>query len=106
MRTLKFYGASDDLFECEGTDTGIGEPDEINCYDKSCVIEIKTRSEEGLRVVGTYAVADNACWMIGIAPLDENQPIPSWTISYKNGDNGYTAELTILTPDDAVVFKI
>jgi len=105
MRTLKFYGASDDLFECEGTNTGIGEPDEINCYDEPCIIEIKTESE-GLRIVGEYAVADNACWMIGVAPLDEDQRIPSWPISYKNGTNGYTAELTILTPDDAVVSKV
>lgn len=100
MRTLKFYGASDDLFEIEGT-TG-SEPDERN----PGTVEIKDADGNGLRVHCDYAVAANGCWMVGVAPLDEDIPIPDWPVSFKLGGRGYTAELTMVVPDTAVVSNV
>lgn len=63
MRTLRFYGASDDRFEIEGSLPG--EPDEIGCFDKSCVVKICSPSECQLAIVGIYAPGNTApCWGI------------------------------------------
>ncbi len=101
-RTLKFYGASDDLFECEGT-TG-NEPDEIGCYDKPAAVVIEAMGRVGLQVIASYDGAhENAVWAIGIAPLDEDIQLPDWPMEWKLGVRGYSTELTITVPDDAVV---
>jgi len=104
MRELTFYGASDDLFEIEGTRGD--EPDEVGCYDEPAVAKIHS-SEGELCIVGMYAPGNAAaCWSIGLMPTDEDVPIPDWKMSWKNGDRGYTAELTIHVPDDAVVSMV
>ena len=102
-RTLKFYGVSDDLFECEGTRPGDGEPDEIGCYDSDCVLEIKDSKGNGLRIVGRYAVAENGCWAIAIAQMDEDLDLPDWPMKFGVGGRGYSVLLTIEAPDDARV---
>lgn len=104
MRTLMFYGVSDDLFECEGTH--IEEPDEIGCYDRPAAVSITTPQEAGLIIIGYYDNHINACWSIGILPLDEDVPIPAWPISVKLGGRGYSAALTIEVPDDAIVKQV
>ncbi len=99
-RTLKFYGASDDLFECEGTIGG--EPDEIATVDGAVVIE--AMGGVGLQVTARYDGAhENGVWAIGITPLDEDIPLPCWPMEWKLGGRGYSTELTITVPDDAVV---
>ncbi len=103
-RTLKFYGASDDLFEIEGTSGE--EPDEIGCIDAPCIVEIKTPGNEGLMIVGLYAPGDSACWMMGIAPLDEDIPIPPWPVSFQLQPPGYSTLLTITVPDDSIVSQV
>tara|TARA_Y100000034_G_scaffold136880_1_gene216641 strand:- start:2104 stop:2331 length:228 start_codon:yes stop_codon:yes gene_type:complete len=72
-RALKFYGASDDLFEIEGT-TG-DEPDEVGCYDSFCGVTIEA-NDGVLNVVGYYGPFNTACWMIGIMPVDEDIAMP------------------------------
>ena len=100
-RRLTFYGASDDLFEIEGTKGS--EPDEVPCYDRAAVAKIES-SEGQLCVVGMYAPGNTApCWSIGIMPVDEEVEIPDWPMQWELGGRGYSAELTIAVPDDAVV---
>lgn len=99
-RILKFYGASDDLFEIEGT--GGDEPDERN----PGTIQITTPSGEGLRVYCQYSIADNACWMVGVAPIDEDIPIPNWPCMFSLSERGYSAMLTMAVPVDAVVTNV
>lgn len=92
MKELRFYGASDDCFECEGA---IRE--EINCYNTPGIYHLKS-SEGELQVVGMYL--NNGCWSIGIAPVEEGSPIPAWPTSFSVRENGYSAVLTISVPDD------
>jgi hypothetical protein len=105
-RTLVFYGASDDLFEVEGSRGD--EPDEIGCFGHIPVVKVVTPAGEGMIVLGVYnsddlPVAYPACWAIGVAPLDEDVPIPAWPISIALGGRGYSAALTLTAPADAVV---
>lgn len=97
MRTLKFSGASDDLFEIEGSRNH--EPDE----QAPGTVELKDADGNGLRIYAEYGVAGNTCWMIGVAPMDEDIQIPDWPMSYRLAGRGYSAELTIEAPDSAVL---
>lgn len=101
-RVLKFYGASDDLFEIEGTTKG--EPEEIGCYDRPGAVKVYDRQGNGLIVTGLYI--DPGVWSIGIAPMEENQPLPGWPHSYGPSARGYSALLTIDAPDDAIVVEV
>lgn len=96
MRTLKFYGASDDLFEIEGT---VGnEPDERG---PGTVEVVDEETGEGLLVTASYVL--RGCWTIGITPLDEDVNIPDWNYKISLGGRGYTTELTMDVPDSVVV---
>ncbi|WP_253907509.1 hypothetical protein [Klebsiella pneumoniae] len=58
MKELKFYGASDDLFECEGA---IRE--EICMYSNPGVYHLKS-SEGEMLIIACYT--DEGCWAIGV----------------------------------------
>jgi hypothetical protein len=100
-RTLTFYGASDDLFECD--DSAGRDTEEIGAYNTVPAYEVKTPDGAGLQVIGVYASGDmkNAVWASGIAPLDEDVPIPAWPVRFALGRRGYSAALIIEVPDDA-----
>ena len=101
-RTLKFYGASDDLFEIEGYVNG--EPDEIS--PECCVLVANDHA--GLIVSAHYSPGGNGCWAIGISQRDEDEPLPDWPMTWTTGrpSRGYSVVLTIETPDSAVMSKI
>lgn len=92
MKELRFYGASDDLFECEGD---IRE--EIGCFDSVGKYHLKSTEGEVL-VIGQYL--DSGLWSVGIAPADEGVAIPDWPVSYSIYEHGYSTLLTIQAPDD------
>lgn len=91
-KTLKFYGASDDLFEVEGA---IRE--EIGCFNELGIYHLKSAEGEVL-VVATYT--DEGCWAIGLGQVEEGAPVPAWPVSYSMHERGYSAQLTIEVPDD------
>ncbi|MCA9179356.1 MAG: hypothetical protein KDB14_33090, partial [Planctomycetales bacterium] len=96
---------SDDLFEIDGTSGD--EPDEIGCWDHPEVVKVHSPSEGGLHVVACYAPKGSVgCWAIGLMQLDEDVEIPSWPMEWKIGGRGYSVELTLTVPDDAVVSKV
>lgn len=98
-RTLKFYGASDDLFEVHDS-TG-KETDEYPAY-KPATVQVSTNGGSvGLYVTAHYAVAPCGCWTIGIAPIDEDQPLPGWPMRWRA--EGYSTVLEIEVPADAIV---
>lgn len=99
MNTVSFFGASDDLFVVDGDYT-----DEI-CDTKGGPMSyrIETPDGEGLVVVGTYAPSDGAVWAIGICQLDEDRPLPPWTMRWTTYHSGYSIELELELPDDAVI---
>jgi hypothetical protein len=99
VRTLKFYGASDDLFEIKGTSGA--EPDEIGAYDQPRTVKV-ANDHGGLFVTALYAPNNTAaCWMIGISQLDEDMPLPDWPMRWSS--EGYSTVLEIDAPDSAVV---
>ena len=91
-KELIFYGASDDLFECEGA---IRE--EIGCFNKPGIYHLKS-SEGELLVVGYYL--DSGLWSIGVSQVAENIPLPAWPVTYSVHECGYSPQVTILVPDD------
>ena len=96
-RTLKFWGASDDLFEITGSLSG--EPAEI---DERDVVRVFDKQGNGLQVVANYI--DPGVWAIGLAPLDEEQAMPPWPMTWRlEPSRQYSAELTLEAPDDAVM---
>lgn len=97
-RDVTFYGSSDDNFECDGGK----DADEIGSGCATFVIE--AYGQQGLQVTGLYASEghiENAVWSVGIAPLDDDVPLPDWPMKFSA--DGYTTRLTITIPDDAVV---
>ena len=95
-RTLKFYGCSDDLFEIKGTVPGDGEPDEVPVgLDDLAMI-----------VIAQYSLGDSGCWSIGVAPVDEDYPMPEWPVRLQENDNGYSAELIVEAPSGGFVSMV
>lgn len=101
MRTLKFYGHSDDCFEIDGTRGD--EPDEIGAFHKTVVVYLKSAiSEQRVAVVGTYAPNGKCTWAFGIALIDDGDDLPPWPIKFTR-EHDYSVALTIECPDDTSV---
>lgn len=95
-RTLRFYGHSDDLMEINGT--LIDEPSLVSVYETPGTVRV-ANDEAGLFVTALYQPnLACACWMIGIAPLDDNVPLPDWPMRWSA--QRYTTVLEIDVPDD------
>lgn len=99
MKTLQFYGASDNLFEVEGP----GIRDEIGCYDRPGIYKVISNSGR-LFVIGEYAVANEATWMVGVQQADEDIPLPAWPIRFvAKSPVSYSPMLELDVPDDTIV---
>ena len=106
MKTLKFYGASDDLFEMDGE-----LQEEIGCFRHGAAYHLKASDGEMI-VYGLYAPKETkgASWVVGVSLVDEGIPLPPWPMRYETGPaNGYpdpqpySPMLIIETPDDVSV---
>ena len=95
VKHLHFYGASDDLLECEGA---IRE--EIGCYNSPGIYHLKSAEGE-MQVVGYYL--DSGLWSIGISQVAEDTPLPAWPVTYAMHERGYSVQRTITVPDDAIL---
>jgi hypothetical protein len=106
MRTVGFQGHSDDLFCMDGERRG--EPDEMGCFSGHASVKIVDAEGRGLIVSGGYApnYTPGASWVIGVALLDEDIPLPDWPMRWKTGDNGYSPRLEIDLPDSATVARL
>ena len=107
MRTLKFWGASDDLCEIKGTIAG--EPDEFG-PDRSGMAQVRlvgigacpTCGQPVLGKMGvivTWQYTRTGTWSIGVAPLDpdgDDTPL-DWPMRW--GHEDYTTVLQIDVPD-------
>lgn len=105
MATITIYGSSDDLVEVEiqGEDGQKGF--EADAYDRGRTIFLTMPDGTGMRVYAEYSPTDlgGGVWMIGVAQLGEDQPIPDWTIRYLAAGNGYSPALVIEVPEDVTV---
>ena len=109
MRNLKFYGASDDLFEIEGTFGGSGEADEVNvCRDGRGMVEVRTNDGTAMRVTAAYCFCreSGAAWNIGVEQVDEGVPIPDWPMRWSTHERGYSVLLEMDAPGDAYVSQV
>ena len=107
MKTVKFYGSSDDLIEVEG----IAGADEFNAMNDGPVMATFVISavyaQFGiLPLLRVYAIYDG-CWTFAAGLFnehDEHQPCPTWPIrTSKSDENEYSMCLQIDVPDDASV---
>lgn len=92
-KMIHFYGSSDDNFVYEVYQNGKRvKADEIGCYEKQAVFQVGNKPE-GMKVIGQYIKP--GVWMVGIAPLDdEDSRIPSEWINRIYQD-GYTSRLIL-----------
>lgn len=93
MKTLKFQGHSDDIFEAAG--------DEYY-RDFAALVE----SSEGALVVRAFygeGSHNKGVWCIGIEPVDEDKQIPSWPVRFKLSEQGYSTLMELDCPDDTEV---
>lgn len=101
MKTLRFYGDSDDLREVDG-DCREEEYSDV-CKVWRTFIQDGQRVEEGLFVIFSYSKSiNNGCWMIGFQPMGEGMKIPEWAQDVKLAldDNGYSTSATLTVPND------
>lgn len=101
-KKLKFQGYSDDIFQYAVDGKFVEE--QGNCARPiPLVYEIRS-GEDGLRVVGMYAVTSGT-WMIGVEGIDREEDVmPDWTgvIRFK----GYSTVLELEVPADATITKV
>lgn len=105
MATITIYGSSDDLVEVEiqGEDGQKGF--EAGAYDRGRTIFLTMPDGTGMRVYAEYSPTDlgGGVWMIGVAQLGEDQPIPDWPMKFRTAENGYSPALVIETPESVTV---
>lgn len=105
MKTLNFWGSSDDLFvvSCGEGGNEISPPDD----DRPAVYRVQDSAEKGsgMYVVGIYAPCNvSPCWSVGVCQLDEDVPLPDWEL--RIDANRYTTRLEMVVPDSVVVYPV
>ena len=96
MRTLKFSGHSDDVFQYYDSDGGGDE-----AYGSPAVFKL-THKDYSVLVVGYYNPRDACgCWSVGLCQTDEDLPIPPWSPRFDA--EGYSTVLYLNVPDSVKV---
>jgi len=60
---------------------------------------IREDGSEGLRVHSIY----DGCWTFAVGKLDEESGLPEWKWELRPGERGYSLELVIKAPPDALI---
>lgn len=104
MKTIRIYGASDDLVEIEGDVPGCDE------YDVGGPRLVMARflvgpldsGTVGLRVFAIY----DGCWSFAIGQVGESRPLPGWPIRItQSSDVPYSVQIEIDVPDNFCVCR-
>ena len=98
MGELRFEGHGDDTF-CERSTK---QSFDNAATGRPIVFQVST-PDAGMRVWGLYTPADEpepvGCWTIGIQPLDEYVPIPTWPMRWDGmTEDGESAVLVVEAP--------
>ena len=106
MKTLTFYGHSDDV-AVAGDDEYYGIPAAFKV--SGGIDHSGPPREEGLIVGLSYAQLGNirslpGTWLVGIMQLDEDVPLPPWPMRWKG--KGYTVRLEIDVPDEVEIERL
>lgn len=109
MKTLKFWGASDDLFEMGGDIDG-----EIGCYNNGASYLLSAESGRMI-VYGIYAPdsTPGASWVVGVALVEEGVDLPAWPTRFVTAPpagypdpKSYSPLLLVDVPDDIQVTEL
>ena len=93
---VTFEGYSDDTFGAYWRTGDVDHDD--SAAGTTRVMLVKAEGGE-LLVTGVYAPGSVAAtWAVGIAPADEDAPIPDWPMAWEF--SGYTAKLILDLPED------
>lgn len=102
-KILTFEGHSDDTFGYYVGDHECSGDDYDNCSESEPIVFKLSLEQDSILVYGRYAPLNNSCWIIGLSPVDEYTPIPSWPVQYKSTERGYSPSMTIEVPIDTKV---
>lgn len=97
---LRIYGASDDLIEVEGH---ISEE-----YSKpKGKWTGKLTDDTGAGMFVTADCLKTGTWAIGVAPLDDDAPIPDWEARLTLSEEcSYSAQLTLEVPASTILVEV
>jgi hypothetical protein len=99
MKTLKVYGASDDLIEASGVE-GCGEFSAHADGDYQGHLTVESGNTSQDYYVITLHVIHDGCWAFAVT-MDEDNP-PNWPVRrFWGKDIPYSETLEIDVPDDA-----
>lgn len=109
MKTIRFYGASDDLCEVEGDAKGCNEycseAHGEGLHHFAFIVRSRRHPDdegEGLRVNAFY----DGTWSFAVGMLMEDAPMPNWPASVGPcPECSYSTMLTLTVPDDAEVVR-
>jgi hypothetical protein len=98
MQTLKMYGASDDLIECEG----VHGTEEFNVCAETGQAHATFLLGNALRIHAIY----DGCWCFAVGLIDEDIPLPDWPIRILNSTKcSYSVALEIDVPDGTLLAR-
>ena len=107
MRTIEFAGHSDDVFgwsEYDAHRKRLRGDEHDDCSNgKVRVFRVESPSTGAVLVSGAYHKCLTAVWTVGLAPVDEDVPLPEWATMPRFRTDGYTPVMTLTVPDDATV---
>lgn len=104
MPRVSLQGSSDDNFQLDGA-----VHDEVRCYEKPVVLQVKVPDDEPINIVGEYGYAGKGMWMIGLQ-VNDDETWPVWAsgdnISWGRSRNLCTPKLDIEVPTGTVITQI
>jgi hypothetical protein len=106
VRTLSFYGSSDDLVEVDDSCGKLGEEYSAGHTHKEDGAPagtggrfLVTGPDGGRLVVIVSYARHKATWDVAVAPVDEDVPLPAWPARFKLAERGYSVRLELELPD-------
>ncbi len=99
MKSIKIYGASDDLVEIEGDCKGCDEYGAVGSGPLMGVITLKS-GDDSIKVFCVY----DGSWAFAVCPQSGDYERMPWETSFAFGvDVGYSQTIDMLVPDDCEV---
>ena len=95
--TVRFSGYSDDTFGFSTSDRRVEDHDD--CAKETVRTVLIQHATGALAVTGVYG--HSCLWSVGIAPIDDDDPLPEWPMTWRF--EGYTTVLELVVPADALI---
>jgi len=89
---IKFEGHSDDTF---GAYWKGGDVDHDDCANGTVRTIVVKAGDQRMAVTGVYG--QGCMWSVGIAPIEDDEPMPDWPMTWSF--SGYSTVLEVEVPD-------